>query len=87
MNACEGRNYYRVGCWAKTDRRGATIRLQSTDTWRDFATAEHSGSNEWEYLGAIGHVDDEEPLFPARVKIQVADDVVAYFDNVVVEAL
>jgi hypothetical protein len=83
----EGRNFYRVGCWAKADRRGATIRLQSTDTWRDFAIAEHSGSGVWEYLCAVGMVDDEGPIFPARVKIQVADGVVASFDNVVVEAL
>lgn len=85
--ACEGRNYYRVGCWAKANRQGATIRLQSTNTWRDFAIAEHSGCGEWEYLCAVGVVDDEGPMFPARVKIQVADGLVASFDNVAVEAL
>ncbi len=85
--ACEGRNYYRVGCWAWSDCPGATIRLQSTDTWRDFAIAEHSGSGQWEYLCAVGKVDDEGPMFPARVKIQVAAGMVASFDNVDVEAL
>jgi len=83
---CEGRNHYRVGCWAKAVRRGATIRLQSTKTWCDLAIAEHSGNGEWEYLCAVGKVDDEGPMFPARVKIQVADGI-ALFDNVAVEAL
>lgn len=84
---CEGRNYYRVGCWAKAKQPGATIRLQSTTTWRDFATAEHTGSGDWEYLCAVGMLADEGPLFPARVKIQVADGVVALFDKVTVNAL
>jgi hypothetical protein len=85
--ACEGRNYYRVGCWAKADKRGATIRLQSINTWRDFALAEHSGNGDWEYLCAVGMVADEGPLFPVRVKIQVAEGVIASFDNIAVEAL
>jgi hypothetical protein len=85
--AWEGRNFYRVGCWARADRRGATIRLQSRNTWRDFAVAKHSGSGEWEYLCAVGKVDDEGPMFPARVKIQVARGVLAYFDNITVEAI
>jgi hypothetical protein len=73
----ERRSFYRVGCWAKADQRGATIRLQSTDAWRDFAIAAYSGSGNWEYLCAVGTVDDEGPIFPARVKIQVADGVIA----------
>jgi len=32
----------RVGCWAQSSSPGATIRLQSTDTWEDFANAAHS---------------------------------------------
>src|SRR5262249_53861612 len=40
---------YGVGCWAKAYAQGATIRLQTTDTWKDFATAAHSGSGNWEY--------------------------------------
>jgi hypothetical protein len=84
---CEGRNFYRVGCWANCDRPGATIRLQSTTTWTDFAIAEHSGSGQWEYLSAVGMLDNVGPLFPARVKIQVAEGVIASFDDVTVDAL
>jgi hypothetical protein len=84
---CDGRNNYRVGCWAKTNHPGATIRLQSTGTWHDFAIAEHSGSGKWEYLSAVGAINDEGPIFPARVKIQIATGVIAFFDNVVVEVL
>jgi hypothetical protein len=68
---CEGRNYYRVGCWAKADRPGATIRVQSATTWRDFAIARHSGCNGWEYLCALGILNDERSLFSARVKKRV----------------
>jgi hypothetical protein len=75
---------YRVSCWAKTDQPGATIRLQSTDpAWADFAIAEHSGSGNWEYLSAVGTSNDEGEKF--RVKIQVAQGVIAFFDNVTVE--
>jgi hypothetical protein len=45
---CEGRNYHRVGCWVKASLPGASIRIQSTTSWRDFAISEHSGSGEWE---------------------------------------
>jgi hypothetical protein len=54
---------------------------------RDFAVAEHSGSGDWEYLYAVGNVDDEGPMFPARVKVQVTDGGIAWFDNVAVETL
>ena len=84
---CEGRNYYRVGCWAKADQKGATIRLQSTTTWRDFAIAEHTGSGEWQYLSAVGMLDDEGPLYAARIKIQIANGVMGSFDDVTVDAL
>lgn len=83
---CEGRNYYRVGCWAKANQPGASIRLQSTATWKTFAIAQHSGSGTWEYLCAVGMVDDEGPLFVARVKIQVAEGM-AWFDDVRLDAL
>ncbi len=84
---CEGRNFYRVSCWAGASQAGATIRLQSTQTWNDFALASHSGSGESEYLCTVGMVSDEGPLFPARVKIQVAGGMTAIFDNVQVEAI
>src|SRR4029434_9022283 len=81
---CEGRNFYRVGCWARTTNRRATIRLQSVATWQDFAVARHSGSGQWEYLFAVGAINNEGPMYPARVKIQVGRGVVALFDNVTV---
>ena len=84
---CEGRNYYRVGCWAKASYPGASIRIQSTTSWRDFAISEHSGSGEWEYLCAVGMLDDEGPLFPARVKIQAAGGLIARFDNVSLDSI
>ena len=41
---------------------------------RDFAIAQHSGNGEWEYLYAVGALQDDISLFPARVKIQVAGE-------------
>jgi hypothetical protein len=84
---CEGRNFYQVECWAKATKPGATIRLQSTTSWRDFAIAEHSGGGDWERLCAVGMLADEGALFAARVKIEVAEGVLAWFDNVAVRAL
>ena len=73
---------YGAGCWAKANAPGATIRLQRTDDWQDFAVAAHSGSGNWEYLFAVGSSVDGGASFPARVKIQVASGVRAWFDNV-----
>lgn len=81
---CANSSVYACGCWAKCAQPGATIRLQSTDTWADFASAAHSGSGEWEYLFAAGSAPGEAASFPARVKIQVAGGTVAWFDNVTV---
>jgi len=78
---------YAAGCWAKTDKPGATIRLQTTDTWADFASAAHSGSGDWEYLFAIGSTPSSDASIPARVKIQVSAGVQAWFDNVTVVAI
>jgi hypothetical protein len=79
---CDSNTTYGAGCWAKASRPGATIRLQSTDTWHDFASAEHSGSGNWEYLFAIGKAQGEAATFGARVKIQIAHGAQAWFDNV-----
>jgi hypothetical protein len=68
----------------KAGKPGATIRLQSTDTWADFASAAHSGSGQWEYVFAVGSMPSAAPTFPARVKLQVAKGVQAWFDNVAV---
>jgi len=76
-----------AGCWAKASAPGATIRLQRTDTWADFATAAHSGSGEWEYLFAMGEITDSSSAVPARVKIQVAAGQEAWFDDVTVRAI
>ncbi len=78
---CAANTTYGVGCWAKSSSPGATIRLQSTDTWIDFASAAHSGSGDWEYLFAIGRLPNAQ-AYPARVKIQLASGVQASFDNV-----
>jgi hypothetical protein len=56
--------------------------LQSTASWNDFAIAEHPGDGHWHYLFAVGLPDsDEDPVFPARVKIQVGQGI-AHFDSV-----
>ena len=78
---------YAAGCWAKADKPGATIRLQTTDTWADFASAAHSGSGNWEYLFAIGSTPTSDASIPARVKLQVSAGVQAWFDNVTVVAI
>jgi hypothetical protein len=76
------RKTYAAGCWALTSQAGATLRLQSTDTWADFATAAHSGGGGWEYIFAVGSLNDGAAPFPARVKIQVAAGTRAWFDDV-----
>jgi hypothetical protein len=81
---CDERNNYRVACWVKADKQGAIICLQSKSSWQDFAVAAHSGSGDWEYLSAVGTLNDGEK-FPARVKLQVAKGVTAFFDNVTVD--
>jgi hypothetical protein len=82
--SCKPKTLYGAGCWAKSAAAGATIRLQTTDTWRDFAVAEHSGSGQWEYLFAIGSLDQGGAPFPTRVKIQLAQGAQALFDGVAV---
>ncbi|MGP6157880.1 MAG: N,N-dimethylformamidase beta subunit family domain-containing protein [Vulcanimicrobiaceae bacterium] len=77
---CAANTAYGVGCWAKSDSAGATLRLQTTDSWTDIAQASHSGSGNWEYLFAVSAPQPAD--FPARVKIQVAGGVVAWFDDV-----
>jgi hypothetical protein len=78
---CAANTTYGVGCWAKSSQPGATIRLQSTDTWTDFANAAHSGGGNWEYIFAVGRLP-VGAAYPARVKIQLASGVQALFDNV-----
>jgi hypothetical protein len=77
---------YAAGCWAKTDTAGVTIRLQTTDSWTDFATAEHSGSGKWEYLFAAGTIPAQQQT-PCRIKLQVAAGAVAQFARVSALAL
>jgi hypothetical protein len=84
---CAGGRIYGVGCWAKAYAPGATIRLQSTDTWTDFVTAAHSGSGNWEYLFAAAPAPGATGLVPARVKIQVAAGGQAWFDGAVAVAI
>ncbi len=68
---------YAAGCWVKSDAAGATIRLQTTDSWTDFASVQHSGGGKWEYLFAAGSVPGGQ-VAPGRVKLQVAAGVVAH---------
>jgi hypothetical protein len=83
----EGLSLYQVQGWVKADRPGATLRLQSTQTWQDFAIAQHSGNGQWELIKAVGLVANEGPMFPARVKIQVEKGVIAQIDQVTVSAI
>lgn len=69
---------YGVGCWAQTNAPGATIRLQTTDSWTDFASATHSGNGRWEYLFAVGSVAEDRAT-PFRMKLQVDRGGVARF--------
>jgi hypothetical protein len=83
----ENRNYYGVGCWGRADQPGATIRLQSIASLIDFTIAEHPGDGRWHYLHAYGVPDaPEDPVFPARVKLQVARGI-AHFDSIKIEAI
>jgi N,N-dimethylformamidase beta subunit-like protein len=77
---------YGAGCWIKASKPGVTIRLQTTDTWADFANAAHSGSGAWEYVFAVGSTPNTNASVPARVKLQVPAGVQASFDNVAVVA-
>ena len=78
---CRAGTTYGAGCWIKASAGGATIRLQTTDSWTDFASAAHSGSGGWEYVFATGTTPGSGDV-PARVKVQVAAGVVAQFENV-----
>jgi hypothetical protein len=84
--SCEPGTPYAAGCWVSADAAGATIRLQTTDSWVDFASAQHSGSGKWEYLFAVGSLPSGQPA-PCRVKLQVAAGVVARYARVGVFAL
>src|SRR6202044_3437375 len=78
---CQAGTVYGAGCWIKSEKGGATIRLQTTDTWADFASAEHSGDGEWEYVFASGTPPGSGEV-PTRVKLQVAAGTLAQFENV-----
>lgn len=85
---------YRVKCWAKGSDpfeypvNNITIRLQTTDDYYDFAIANYTGTEFWQEISASGIINSiENILRPARVKIQVASNVIAYFDQVIVEEL
>lgn len=78
---CQAGTAYGAGCWIKCGAAGATIRLQTTDTWIDFASSEHSGDGAWEYVFATGTPPGSGEV-PSRVKIQVTAGVTAQFENV-----
>lgn len=79
----DGRTRYGAGAWVRASSRGATIRLQTTDTWTDFGRAEHSGNGQWEYLFALG-TPGRDGAVPARVKLQVAAGTQAVYGGVTV---
>lgn len=87
------RRQYRVRCWVKggipaDGTNNITIRLQTTDDYLDFAIANYTGSEFWQEISAIGSINSADTLLrPARVKIQVASNLIAYFDEIVVEEL
>ena len=78
----DGSKTYGAGCWMNASSPGATIRLQTTDSWTDIAQAGHSGSGAWEYVFALTAPGDDRTDIPARVKIQVAAGVEAVVDGV-----
>lgn len=69
---------FALSCWALASAPGATVRLQTTDTWVDLASAEHSGSGAWECLFTSVHRDVDSSA-PVRVKLQVAGGTTARF--------
>jgi len=81
------RSNYRIGCWVWANGPGATVRLQETSTYQDFAIAEHSGNSKWEYLSTVGKFDSETVAFPVRVKLQVATGTAAYFDDITLDSI
>ncbi len=84
---CESDQLYRVSGWVLADRPGATLRLQSMETWKDWAIAEHPGNGQWVYVAAIAQPGTEAAQFPTRVKVEVKGGVIANFDEIRVERL
>lgn len=85
---------YRVKCRAKGSlpsesiAGSITIRLQTTDDYVDFAIANYTGTTNWQEITAVGIINSSEiVLKPARVKIEVASGIIAFFDEVIVEEL
>lgn len=84
---CTSQRLYRIAGWVRSSRPGATLRLQSINTWKDFVVARHSGSGQWEYISAISKPLNEVDGFPARVKVEVTSGVIAQVEQVMVEIL
>lgn len=67
---------------------GIMVRLQTTDNYTNFVTAYYTGTDEWLLISADGQISNTEALLiQARVKIEVSQGFIAYFDEVVVEQL
>ena len=75
-----GATYYLVGAWVKSSG-GASLVLQRTDTFVDFATVNHPGSGAWEQIFAVGRLPGTAPI-PGRIKLQVAGGGLAFYDDV-----
>lgn len=85
---------YRVKCWVRGSDPAAgqqniiTIRLQTTDNYIDFAIANYTGTNNWLEISAVGIINSSATeLRPCRVKIQVAQGYIVFFDEVIVEEM
>lgn len=78
---------YGVGAWVRASAAGATIRLQTTDSWSDVASVEHTGSGRWEFLFARASLERDDAAVPIRVKLQVAAGSAATFGGIVVTEL
>jgi hypothetical protein len=86
LELLQWRSAYRVSAWVKASAPGATLRLVSARTSKVIAVAESAVPGPWQEITALGQLDDEGPLFPARVELQVSTGT-ATFTAVRVEAI
>jgi hypothetical protein len=96
FNCLPGR-FYALSCWVKCtvpgpvwDRPGASIHLQSTTNYADFAVGRNDGSgvdsiNGWRLLRAVGVVPDG--VTTARIRLHNTSRATAVFDDVQLELL
>ena len=87
----EWRNSYTVGGWVRVGVGvTAKIVLQAYRNvpgfpYSNFAIAQHSGADDWEYVSATGSCQDYGPVFATRVILLVQGVGEAWFDDIVVQ--